>query len=160
MPFQFHALAYSQFEPLFSMSDGDLEKVRATKMVADGKPGYPCRVSLTEADIGETVILINYVHQPANTPFQSSHAIYVRENAEQAVPGIGIVPEMFINRLISIRAFNNRHYIVNADVIDGSRLRYIIPTIFQDLKVTYLHLHNAKLGCFLAQVTRAPNNNI
>lgn len=160
MPFQFHALAYPQFNPLFSMSDGDLEKIRATKMVVDVKPGYPCRVSLTEAEIGETVILLNYIHQPANTPFQSSHAIYVRENAEQAVPDIGIVPEMFINRLISIRAFNDRHYIVNADVIDGSRLRHLIPEIFQDLKVAYLHLHNAKLGCFLAQVTRAPSNNI
>ena len=155
MSFQIQALSPAQFKPLFTMSDGELAKNLASRMTADVKPGYPCRVSLTDAEVGETVILVNFVHQPADSPFQSSHAIFIRENAEQAFPDIGEIPEIFTNRLISIRAFNDKHYIVDADVIEGSLLSNSIPAMLQDSRVAYLHLHNAKLGCFLAQVIRA-----
>ncbi len=155
MSFQFHALSLVQFEPLFALSDSDLAKVRATRMIVDAKPGYPCRVSLADAEIGETVILVNFEHQSADSPFKAAHAIIVREHAEQAFPEIGVIPELFETRLISIRAFDDKHYIVDADVVDGSRLSESIPTMLQDTRVTYLHLHNAKLGCFAARVTRA-----
>ncbi len=155
MSFQIQALPSAQFEPLFALSDSELTKVRAARMIVDGKPGYPCRVSLADAEIGETVILVNFEHQSADSPFKASHAIFVRENAKQAFPDIGMVPELFETRLISIRAFDGKHYMVDADVVDGSRLSESIPTILQDTRVAYLHLHNAKLGCFVARVTRA-----
>ena len=155
MSFQIHALSPAQFDPLFALSDSELSKVRATRMIADGKPGYPCRVSLVDAEIGETVILVNFEHQSADSPFKSAHAIFVRENAEQAFPDIGVVPDLFETRLISIRAFDDKHYMVNADVIDGFRLAEQIPVMLSDSRSAYLHLHNAKLGCFIAQVARA-----
>jgi hypothetical protein len=155
MSFQIHALSPVQFDPLFALSDSELTKVRATRMIADGKPGYPCRVSLVDAEIGETVILVNFEHQSADSPFKSAHAIFVRENAEQVFPDIGVVPELFETRLISIRAFDDKHYMVNADVVDGFRLTEQIPVMLNESRCAYLHLHNAKLGCFIAQVTPA-----
>ena len=154
MSFQIHALSPIQFEPFFAMSDSELAKVRAVKKIADAKPGFPCRISLADAEIGETVILLNFEHQPAESPFKAAHAIFVRENAEQAFPEIGVVPELFETRLVSIRAFDDKHYMVDADVVDGSRLSESIPNMLQDKTVAYLHLHNAKLGCFAARVTR------
>ncbi len=155
MSFQIHALPPAQFEPLFALSDSELAKVRATRMIADAKPGYPCRVSLADAEIGETVILVNFEHQSADSPYQATHALFVRENAEQAFPDVGTVPEVLEVRLISIRAFDDKHYMVDADVVDGSRLSESIPAMLQDPRVAYLHLHNAKPGCFAARVTRA-----
>ena len=155
MSFQIHALPPAQFEPLFAMSDEELAKVRAARAIADARPGYPCRVSLADAEIGEAIVLVNFEHQPAESPFQATHAIYVRENAEQAFPEVGEVPEVLRTRLASVRAFDDRHFIVNADVVDGSTLSESIPAMLLDPKVAYLHLHNAKLGCFLARVTRA-----
>ena len=155
MSFQIHALSPLQFESLFALSDTELRKVRAVRKVVDAKPGFPCRISLTDADIGETVILVNFEHQSAESPFKAAHAIFVRENAEQAFPEIGVIPEMFETRLISIRAFDDKHYMIDADVVNGSRLSESIPAILQDTRVAYLHLHNAKLGCFAARVTRA-----
>ncbi len=155
MSFQIQALPSAQFEPLFALSDSELTKARAARMTVDSNPGYPCRVSLADAEIGETVILVNFEHQSADSPFKAAHAIFVRENAEQAFPDIGMVPELFESRLISIRAFDGKHYMVDADVVDGSRLSESIPTILQDTSVAYLHLHNAKPGCFAARVTRA-----
>ena len=120
MSFQIHALPRDQFESLFAMSESELVNVLATRIVVKAHPGYPCRVSLEDAEIGETVILVNYVHQNAESPFRASHAIYVRENAKQSFPEVGTIPAMLDTRLISARAFDDRHYIVNADVVDGA----------------------------------------
>lgn len=155
MSFQIHALPAEHFQPLFRMSAQELEGVQATRMVVDAKPGYPCRVSLADAEVGETVILVNYQHQAADSPYRSAHALFVREHAGQAFPKRGEVPEVLTTRLISIRAFNDKHYMVNADVVDGMDLHEAIPAMLQDPAVAYLHLHNAKPGCFAAWVTRA-----
>ena len=155
MSFQIHALSGAQFEPLFAMTDSELAKIRASRMTADAKSGYPCRVSLVDAEPGETVILVNYAHQPGDSPFRATHAIYVRENAEQAFPDVGTIPAYLETRLISIRAFDEKHFMIDADVVDGSHLSESIPTMLKDPKTAYLHLHNAKPGCFAARVTRA-----
>jgi len=155
MPFQIHALAATPFTPLFALSDSELANIKATRMVADAKPGFPCRVSLADAEVGEVVILVNFEHQPGNSPYRSSHAIFVRENAEQAFPAVGEVPEALKTRLTSIRAFDANHFMVAADVVDGAFLSEAIPAMFADPSVDYLHLHNARQGCFAARVTRA-----
>jgi len=154
MSFQIHALPAEHFQPLFKMSGQELAGVQATRMVVDAKPGFPCRVTLADAEVGETILLLNHEHQAGNTPYRSAHAIFVRENASQAFPQRGEVPEVLATRLISVRAFDDRHYMVNADVIEGTDLAEAIPTMFGDPAVAYLHLHNAKAGCFAARVTR------
>jgi len=155
MSFQIHALPYTQFEPLFTLSENELIKIRAARMIVDKKPGFPCRVSLADAEIGDTVILVNFQHQPAESPYQAAHAIFVRQHAKQAFPDINVVPEVLRSRLISVRAFDDRHYMVNAEVADGSCLSESIQANLENTKVAYLHLHNAKPGCFAAWVTRA-----
>jgi hypothetical protein len=74
---------------------------------------------------------------------------------QQAFPAIGTVPEALETRLISIRAFDDKHHMVDADVVEGSSLSESIPAMLQDPRIAYLHLHNAKPGCFAARVTRA-----
>jgi hypothetical protein len=155
MSFQIHALPAESFHPLFKMTEQQLNEVQATRMVVDASAGYPCRVSLDDAEIGETVILVNYQHQPGDSPYQSTHAIFVRENVTQAFPRQGEVPESLTTRLISVRAFDDRHYMVNADVVDGTDLGKVIPAMFEDSNVAYLHLHNARPGCYAARATRA-----
>ena len=137
------------------MAGQELAEVQATRMVVDAKPGYPCRVSLADAEVGETVILVNYQHQAADSPYRSAHAIFVREHAKRAFPERGEVPEVLTTRLISVRAFDENHFMVDADVVDGMELHEVIPAMLGDAGVGYLHLHNAKPGCFAARVTRA-----
>lgn len=155
MSFQIHALSYARFAPLFKLPDTELAKAGATRMVAGVKPGFPCRVSLADAEPGETVLLLNFEHQPCDTPYRATHAIFVRENAEQAFPDVGAIPEALASRLMSIRAFDQKHYMVDADVVPGSDLSDAIPAMFRNPDVSYLHLHNAKPGCFAASVTRS-----
>ena len=154
MDFQFSALSVDQFSHLFGQNEEALAKQGAERVIADGKPGYPCRVSLQDAEIGEKVLLLNFEHQPAPTPYRSSHAIYVREGANQATPGRNEVPEMFRHRLLSVRAFDASERIIDADVVDGERLESLIERMLENESTDYLHIHNAKRGCYAAKVER------
>ncbi len=79
--FQIQALPAAPFTPLFELPEDELAARGAVRRVADAKPGFPCRVSLADAEPGETVILAHYEHQPADSPFRASHAVYVRKDA-------------------------------------------------------------------------------
>jgi hypothetical protein len=92
MSFQISGLPLARFAPLFSMSDEALAALQIERRIADRKPGFPCRVSLRDAEPGERVLLLNYAHQPAGTPYRSNHAIFVREGAIEATPEVGEYP--------------------------------------------------------------------
>jgi hypothetical protein len=153
--FQIHALQAAQFTPLFGLSDDELAAQRACRITVDATPGYPCRVSLADAEIGERVILLNYLHQPSDNPYRAAHAIYVREKAQQACPRINEVPKMIGCRPVSLRAFDADDWLVTAELATGHAISKAIESIFDNEEVAYIHLHTAKLGCYLASATRA-----
>ena len=154
MSFQISALNIDKFSHLFGQDRQTLARQRVQRRVADNKPGFPCRVSLRDADVGETVLLMNYEHQPLPTPFRASHAIYVREWASQALLDRNEVPRMFRHRLLSVRAFDTSGMMIDADVIDGESLESLIEHMLANKSVDNLHIHNAKLGCYTALVER------
>lgn len=160
MPFRILALPSDLFVPLFSLDDAALDARRVVRRVVDAKPGYPCRVSLVDAEIGETVLLLNYEHQPAKTPFRASHAIYVREHAAQAQCRIGEVPDVLRSRAISLRGFDAEHMLVAADLADGTLLEAAIDAMIGDPRVSYVHLHYAKAGCYAARAVRCRSESI
>jgi len=154
MTFQIHSIPKEEFSHLIGLSDEELRKQNATRQIVETTPGTPCRVSMTDAEVGETVILLNYCHQPANSPYKASHAIFIREAAEQARIEPNNVPDVLSTRLISIRLFNSEHMMIDANVIDGIKLADEINNAFYNNEIAYIHLHNAKPGCFAAKVTR------
>jgi Protein of unknown function (DUF1203) len=155
MSFQICSLDRDQFSCLFGKSAQDLAKIGVSRVTVDEKPGYPCRVSLQDVDVGKTVLLMNYEHQPASSPYRSSHAIYVQEGANQTTPEQNEIPEMLRIRLLSVRAFDSSGMMIDADIVDGKGLEEVIERMFSNESVRYLHLHNAKRGCFSARVQRA-----
>lgn len=155
MTFQIHALPDSLFRDLFTLSDEELAARSACRVTADSKPGFPCRVSLADAEVGERLILLNYTHQPNDSPYRACHAVFVREGASEAVLQPGEIPDSIRSRLLSLRAFDSKHNIVAADVVEGAQLEDALQDTFEDPSVAYIHLHYAKPGCFAANVTRA-----
>lgn len=155
MTFQIHALPWDQFSELFSLTDEELAARNARRETVTSNPGFPCRVSLEDADVGEEVILVHYEHQPGRSPYKASHAVFIRKNARQALPDVGEVPALFRHRLMSVRAFDRKHDMIDADVVEGTGLEGVINRMFEDSAVDYIHLHNAKPGCYAAKVTRS-----
>jgi hypothetical protein len=154
MTFQIHALPKTLFEDLFGLTDAGLQKRGMLMVTADSEPGYPCRVSLQDAKIGVELILHNYQHLEGNTPYAASHAIYVRKNATQAQMMPGQIPEVLSRRLLSVRGFNRQKLMVDADVICGQDLAMRLEALFSNSDVDFVHVHNAKPGCFAPKVTR------
>jgi hypothetical protein len=154
MGFQISALDVEQFSHLFGQDEEKLSKFGARRVVADSDFGFPCRVSLRDAAVGESLILINFEHQQAHTPYRSSHAIYVREQAVQARPAENEIPEFFRKRLLSVRAFDAAGMMVDADVVDGEQLDVLIEKLFANEATEYLHIHNAGPGCYAALANR------
>jgi hypothetical protein len=155
MDFQISGLPLAEFQPLFALSDAELARRNMMWRVADERPGFPCRVSLRDADIGERCLLLNYEHLAVASPYRSRHAIFVRENAVEAHPEVNEVPDVLAIRLLSIRAFDEAGMMRDADVVQGKDVVPLIRRMLGDSQVAYLHAHNAKLGCFAARIDRA-----
>lgn len=153
--FQVVALPAEAFGGLLAMSDDDLRATRGRRMTADHKPGFPCRVSLADAEIGEEVILVDYTHHDADSPYRASGPIFVRANAETAKLEINEIPAMLSTRLLSVRAYDERGMMRDAEVVEGADLEERIRAFFANERVVYLHVHNAKPGCFNCRVERA-----
>ncbi|MCG9767715.1 DUF1203 domain-containing protein [Pseudoalteromonas piscicida] len=146
--FQINAIDYKQFKHLFSLSDEELAALHAKKLVVDAKPGYPCRVSLQESEIGEVVLLLHYQHHTTLSPYRSSGPIFVRENAVLAEPKVNEVPEILQTRSLSIRAYDSLGVMIEAQIVKGMEIKDCLHTIFDDHKIEYVHIHNANPGCF------------
>jgi len=154
MSFRISGLPAEPFAELFSLSDEALAERRAVRMVADSDSGFPCRISLTDAKRGQTLILVNYEHQPADSPYRSTYAIFVREGEEQ-YDRANDVPEQLRRRLLSVRGFDDQGMLLDADVTPGIELESLIDRLFDNRKIAYLHVHNARYGCYAARVDRA-----
>lgn len=155
MNFQISGLEESRFQHLFGQAPEALAKYGVERMTVESQPGYPCRVSLRDVNVGETVLLMNYEHLSAPSPYRSSHAIFVKEGASGATVGKNQIPEMLRIRLLSVRAFDANGMMVEADVVDGDDLEPIIERMLSIESVDFLHIHNAKRGCFMARADRA-----
>ena len=155
MPFRITGLSADPFRHLYGLSDQDLAVHGAERMVVDSKPGFPDRIEMRDMEPGEVALLVNYTHQPAATPYRSSHAIFIREGAEAAYDAVDQIPDVLRIRLLSLRAFDGADMMVEADVVDGSDARATIEQWLAQPAVSYIHVHNAKRGCYAARVERA-----
>jgi hypothetical protein len=153
--FRLVALPSEQFAALFSQSDAALEAMGTRRMVVDEKPGYPCRVSLADAEVGEDVLLLPFTHHDVSSPYRASGPIFVRRGARTASPAAGEIPTMFRHRLLSIRGYDAAAMLIAAEVVNGSDLVDAIQRLFADEHVSYLHIHNARPGCYNCAVVRA-----
>lgn len=154
MSFRIHGLDPAPFRHLNGLSDDALAALGARRFVVDRKPGFPDRVELRDLEPGETAILLNFEHQPADTPYRSRHAIFVREGASRRSDMVDEIPEVLRRRAISLRAFSPQGDMLDADLVDGNELPALIERFFADPDVAYLHAHYAQRGCYAALVTR------
>ena len=156
MSFRITGLSPDLFRHLVGLPDADLAAQGARRVTVDACPGFPERIAMRDARIGERLLLVNYTHVARSTsPYRSCHAVFVSEHAAERYDRVDEVPEVLRHRLISLRAFDAEDMMVDADVMQGNRLADAIPRFFEDPRVAYLHAHNAKPGCYAARVDRA-----
>lgn len=155
MTYVISGLPLETFQPLFGLDDEALAAHHAVRTTAGETGRYPCRVTLQDAKPGETLLLINYEHQDADTPYRSNYAIYVREGAHEGRPLEGELPPVLRGRPIALRAFDAAGMLVGAELALNDDVEDAIGRQFANPSAAYLHAHNAAHGCFAARIDRA-----
>ncbi len=155
MSFRITGLPPEPFQHLFGLPDADLAQHGVIRYPVNESPGFPDRIEMRDALPGETMLLLNHTCQPAATPYRATHAIFVREGATQAFDAVDQVPEVMRLRLLSLRSYDAAGMMLDADVVEGSQVEPVIKRLFANPAVSYIHVHNAKQGCYSGRIDRA-----
>ncbi len=154
MHFEISGLDPAPFAPLYGLPDAELAAHGVLRRLVDSEPGYPDRVTLRDAPRGATVLLLNHTHLPQDSPYRASHAIYVLEGARQACVLRDEIPPCLRPRMLSLRAFDADHLMVQAELAAGDAVKAPLRALLALPEVAYVHLHYAKAGCFAARAQR------
>jgi hypothetical protein len=155
MNFRIQGLPAAEFAHLAGLGDASLREMNIERHRVDAPHSAPDRISLRDAEPGETVLLLNYEHQPAASPYRSRHAIFVIEGETRTFDAVDVVPDVLRRRMLSLRAFDANGTMVDADLADGREVESLIERLLARGDTAYIHAHYAKRGCFAARIERA-----
>jgi hypothetical protein len=124
-----------------------------TPVVADKKPGYPCRLCLRDAEPGEELLLFSYSPFSSARPYRNVGPIFVHAKPCQPYADADI-PVQLRSRLLSLRSFDEHDHMIEADVVDGRELERVAERMFGHRRAKQIHVHNAKPGCFACVLVR------
>jgi len=132
--FKIKSLNHTEFLGYFELTDLELEKIGAIRMTVDKFPGFPCRVSLEDAQIGEEVILLPYSHHKTTSPYQASGPIFIRKKATTATFETNQIQQMLNHRLLSLRGYDKNGMMKEASVVEGNTLKESIIRLLKTKK--------------------------
>jgi len=153
MTYRITGLDPAPYKPLFGLSDDELAARGAVRMTVTD-PTFPCRVSLTDRAIGESVLLVNHVSHDVANPYRASHAIFVTEADEQPAEYLDQVPPVFEKRVLSLRGFDRDGMMADAILTQPGGADAGIRQLFANPEIETIHAHNATRGCFSALIER------
>jgi uncharacterized protein DUF1203 len=154
MTYRITGLDPAPYKPLFGLSDEELAARGAVRMAVTS-PTFPCRVSLTDREIGEQVLLLNHVSHDVANPYRASHAIFVTEGAEEPAEYVDEIPPVFKTRVLSLRGFDKDGMMAAAILAQPGEADAVIRKLFANPEIATIHAHNATRGCFSAKIERA-----
>jgi len=154
MTYRITGIDPAPYRHLFGLSDQELASHGIVRMTVTAKPSFPCRVSLTDRDIGEKVLLLNHVSHDVANPYRASHAIFVTEAVEDAAEYVDEVPPVFGPRVLSLRGFDKDGKMADAVLSQPGDADAAIRRLFEKPEIATIHAHNATRGCFAAKIER------
>ena len=153
MTYRIQGLSPDPFKHLFGLPDEELARHGIVRMTVTD-PTFPCRVSLTDREIGERVLLLNHVSHDVANPYRATHAIFVTETDHAAAEYVDEVPPVFEKRVLSLRGFDSDGMMSEAILTQPGEADAGIRKLFANPDVETIHAHNAVRGCFSAKIER------
>jgi hypothetical protein len=153
MTYRIRGLERGQFDRFFAMDDAGLAAHNARRVRAAADKGFPCRVSLRDADEGDELLLVHHVNHDVATPYRNAFAIYVRENADTA-EYLDVCPPVFEGRPIALRCYDAGGNLRAAALAAPGEADTTIRNLLGDEETAYIDAHNAAHGCFAARIER------
>jgi len=154
MTYKITGIDPAPYQRLYGLSDRELAEEGVLRMIVTQKPSFPCRVSLTDREVGDSVLLINHVSHDVAGPYRASHAIFVTEGATERVEYVDAVPPVFGPRMLSLRGFDGEGMMVDALLTEPGESDAGIRSLLEHPAIETIHAHNATRGCFAAKIER------
>lgn len=155
MTYRTSGLPPEAFAELLTLDDAALAAHGAMRVTATAKPGFPCRITLEDAEVGEELILLHHISHDVATPYRSAYAIYVRVDARDTATYHNALPPVFEGRPIALRGFDGAGMLKGALLALPGQVDEQIRALFARDEIAYIHAHNAAHGCFAARIDRA-----
>ncbi len=155
MTYKISGLEPFDFAHLFGLGEAELAARGAVRMTADAKPGFPCRITLEDAEPGETLLLVNHCSHGGDNPYRATHAIFVSEGATEPAVYEDEIPPALDRRILSLRAFDKLGMMSDAALAQPGEADAVIRRLLADKAVDHIDAHNAIRGCFAARIERA-----
>ena len=153
MAYRIQGLSPEPFKHLFGLPDEELAKQGVVRMTVTD-PTFPCRVSLTDRDMGEKVLLLNHVSHDVANPYRAAHAIFITETDQDPAEYVDEVPPVFEKRVLSLRGFDRDGMMAEAILTQPGEADAGIRRLFANPEIETIHAHNAVRGCFSAKIQR------
>ena len=154
MAYRIKGIDPAPYRPLFGLPDEELARRGVVRMTVNS-PTFPCRITLRDREIGETVLLLNHVSHDVQGPYRASHAIFVTEGADEAAEFTDEAPPVFATRILSLRGFDDTGMMADAILTQPGEADAGIRRLFANPAIATIHAHNATRGCFAARIERA-----
>lgn len=156
MGFRVVPLSEAPFRPLADLSGEALARSGVERLTVETPHSTPCRVTLEDAEPGESVWLLPHRHHDVTSPYAASGPIFVREKGRAREYAPGEIPEALRRRLLSVRAYDAAARMTACDVVPGTELSALLERYFERAEVAYAHVHFAKPGCYACAIERVP----
>ena len=154
MSFKVQGLSARPFVHLYGKSDEELQSLRIRRYVVDREFGFPDRIEMRDASVGESMLLLNHMSMDKPSPYQASHAIFIREGAEERFEAVNEIPAVMSSRMLSLRAFDQSGMIIDAGLATGNEIGMLVQRFFENKEVEHIDAHNAARGCYSGRVVR------
>ena len=152
--FRCSGLRRDDFSDLFGASEQSLAQHGVRRIKVDANPGYPCRISLSDAPVGTTVYALSYNHHASAGPYAATGPIFVRADAAEARLARNEIPDFLRGRQLSLRAYTGERLLQRAMVVDGAGVDGAVRELLTDPAIEDIHVHNAAPGCYMCVVAR------
>src|SRR6185437_14303383 len=155
MTYRIRGIDPAPYRHLHALSDAELSQRGVIRMTVTEEPGFPCRVSLTDRKVGESMLLLNHVSHNVANPYRASHAIFVSEGAQDAAEFLDEIAPVFASRVLSLRGFDRAGMMIDAILTQQGEADAGIRKLFVSPNIETIHAHNATRGCFSAKIERS-----
>jgi len=142
------------YKPLFELTSEELAEKNIVKMVVDTNPGFPCRVSLEDAEIGEEVLLLSLEYHKTTSPYRATGPVFIRKNAIKADLAVNEIPKMLFQRQQTLRVYDSNGMMIAAKSPSAKETRKEIEALLMNSKASYIQIHNTNPGCYNCVVNR------
>jgi hypothetical protein len=155
MSFIIQGLNPDLFVSVFDQKQAHFNGAPIEEHIVTENPGFPCRVTLDDAQLGEIVVLLSYLHHSATTPYAQSGPIFVTKHLTAPARYIDSIPPALLRRKLSLRGYDHTGSMIDAVIVEGTGAKAAIETMFANTDVERIDAHNATRGCFAAHIVRA-----